>query len=77
MTTFSCAGFEHRLQMLGDQQLHSMPHDRDEKEDLAQRLGAPSAVALDADIEALRERVHLLFRSLVSSEQSETGRAHA
>ena len=52
---------ENRLQMVDDQQTHDLPEDETARERIAQAMGYDALSAFDADIAALRQRVHRIF----------------
>lgn len=52
---------ENRLQMVDDQQTHDLPEDEAARERIARAMGYDTLSAFDADIAALRQRVHRIF----------------
>ncbi|WP_348760954.1 bifunctional [glutamate--ammonia ligase]-adenylyl-L-tyrosine phosphorylase/[glutamate--ammonia-ligase] adenylyltransferase [uncultured Salinisphaera sp.] len=52
---------ENRLQMVDDQQTHDLPDDEVARERIARAMGYNTLSAFDADIAALRQRVHRIF----------------
>jgi glutamate-ammonia-ligase adenylyltransferase len=58
---------EHRLQMVGDQQTHSLPADPAALERVARLDGLPDGAALVAELAAISERVGGRYDALVAS----------
>ncbi|RMF83705.1 MAG: glutamine-synthetase adenylyltransferase, partial [Nitrospirae bacterium] len=65
---------EQRLQMEEDRQTHLLPEAPEPRRRLALGLGYPDLAAFDAEVAALRDRVHLLFLSLFAREEDEAAR---
>ena len=58
---------EHRIQMVQEQQTHSLPHDAHSLEILARRCGCADAVTFRAELDRHRLAVHEIFRELFHS----------
>ncbi|MAV49686.1 MAG: bifunctional [glutamate--ammonia ligase]-adenylyl-L-tyrosine phosphorylase/[glutamate--ammonia-ligase] adenylyltransferase [Hyphomonadaceae bacterium] len=61
-------GVEHRIQMLGDQQTHSLPTDPDERARVAALCGFASVTELDEAVRFVRETVHAHYANLFVDE---------
>lgn len=61
---------EHRIQMLGDQQTHRTPNDKDDQARLAALAGAESWAALEAELIRARRAVAAIDAKLFSAEES-------
>ena len=55
---------EHRLQIVQEQQTHALARTRLELEICARRVGLADAATLEAELEAQRQRVHEIYRSV-------------
>lgn len=68
-------GVEHRVQMLNDEQTHKLP-DAPERRDLVRALaGYPGLDRFEADISAVRSRVHGVYSDLFAAEERLSGEA--
>ena len=62
---------EHRIQMVQEQQTHSLPQDSRAMEVLARRCGCVDAVSFRAELDRHRQAVHAIFRDLFHSSDDE------
>ena len=58
---------EHRLQMIADQQTHSLPHDRDALDNVARLDGLRDGAALVAELADISEAVGTRFDALIAA----------
>ncbi|MFO7767164.1 MAG: bifunctional [glutamate--ammonia ligase]-adenylyl-L-tyrosine phosphorylase/[glutamate--ammonia-ligase] adenylyltransferase [Pelovirga sp.] len=58
---------EHRIQMIQEQQTHSLPQDARAMEVLARRCGCADAAAFRTELDHHRQAVHAIFRDLFHS----------
>jgi len=58
---------EHRLQMVADQQTHSLPTDRDALDNVARLEGLPDGSALVAELSAISDEVGRRFDALIAT----------
>jgi glutamate-ammonia-ligase adenylyltransferase len=68
-------GLEHRVQMLNDEQTHRLPEVTDKREAVRVLAGYADADAFEADIAAVRGRVHGLYSDLFATEERLSGEA--
>lgn len=61
---------EHRLQLVGDQQTHTMPEDEERRTALARTMGLRDAGELDRALENHRRTVAVLYRTILRLEGS-------
>ncbi|HEV8132847.1 MAG TPA: hypothetical protein VGQ81_16490 [Acidobacteriota bacterium] len=64
---------EHRLQIVQERQIHSLPSDKTEREICARRLGFRSAAELESRLEVHRSRVHGIYQRLLHEKGRESG----
>ncbi len=64
---------EHRLQMVADQQTHSLPEDPAALDNVARLDGLPDGAALVAELEAITEAVGQRYDRLIAQHAGETG----
>ncbi|HEY2934702.1 MAG TPA: hypothetical protein VGK99_23460 [Acidobacteriota bacterium] len=64
---------EHRLQIVQEQQVHSVPADPIEREITARRMGYTSAETFDRALAAHRDRVHEIYQSLLKEKGAAAG----
>jgi glutamate-ammonia-ligase adenylyltransferase len=62
---------EHRIQMVQEQQTHSLPQDAHSLEILARRCGCADAATFRAELDRHRQAVHEIFRELFHSTDAE------
>ncbi len=62
---------EHRLQMLGDQQTHTLPEDPAKKEKIALAMSLDNWPALNETLEFHRRTIHSLYRSILQQESEQ------
>ena len=62
---------EHRIQMVQEQQTHSLPEDERSMTILARRCGCADAAAFKAELDRHRQAVHGIFRELFHSADAE------
>ena len=62
---------EHRIQMVQEQQTHSLPKDPRAMEILARRCACADAASFKAELDRHREAVHAIFRELFHSSDEE------
>ena len=60
---------EHRIQMRQDEQTHSLPKDDERRKDVAKLSGYDDLAVFDADILALRQRVHSIYLDLFGQQE--------
>jgi len=68
---------EHRIQMLGDEQTHTLPEDTDERLAVARLCGIDELAVFDAAVLATRRYVHGIYQGLFADEEVKTAEAEA
>lgn len=66
---------EHRIQMVNDEQTHHLPDVADKRAEIARLSGYDSIAPFEADIAAVRSRVHGVYSDLFATEERLSGEA--
>ncbi len=66
---------EHRIQMLNDQQTHTLPKDDVERAAVAALMNAGDLARFDADLLKVRQSVHAIYSELFADEERRTAEA--